>query len=143
MDGPAREVCLVATITVRDETFPGREKAELTLEFLTERVTVWELIRGRVYQEVTEHNAKRALAPAARPLVEPTATERLLNGTAEAAPPKRVDWQQQFDRALKAFHRNGFLVMVNGQQYDLLDAEIELSTDTQITFLRLVPLVGG
>jgi hypothetical protein len=132
----------VATITVRDETFPGRQSGELTLEFLTERVTVRELIRGRVYQEVTERNAKRALAPAARPLVEPTAAERLLNGTADAAP-KRLDWEQQFERALKAFQRNGFLVLVNGQQYDALDDEIELGTETQITFLRLVPLVGG
>src|SRR5437764_14177437 len=50
---------VMATITVRDETFPGRRAAELTLEFLTERVTVRELIRSRVYQEVTEYNAAR------------------------------------------------------------------------------------
>ena len=132
----------MTTITVRDETFPGHEQAELTLEFLTERVTVRELIRGRVYQEVTEHNARRALAPAVRPLVEPTATERLLNGTRPATP-RRIDWEQQFERALKAFQHNGFLVLVNGQQHNSLDSEIELSADTEITFLRLVPLVGG
>jgi hypothetical protein len=132
----------VATITVRDETFPGRRSAALTLEFLAERVTVRELIRSRVYQEVTEHNAACALAPAGRQCIAPTATERLLNSPAAAAP-KRLDWEQQFERALQAFHRHGFLVLVNGQQYDLLDAEIELRADTQITFLRLVPLAGG
>jgi hypothetical protein len=131
----------VATIRVRDETFPGGKTAELTLEFLAERITVRELIRSRVYQEVSEHNAARVLAPARHQLVEPTAAERLLNGAARPRP--RLDWQQQFEHALQAFRRNGFLLLVDGQQCDDLDAEIELRADTRITFLRLVPLAGG
>src|SRR5689334_5529728 len=98
-----REERAMTTITVRDECFPGRQAAELTLEFLTERVTVRELIRARVYQEVTEHNAARALAPPRhRPLVEPTPDERVLNGQVKA-PPRRLDWEPQFERALGAF----------------------------------------
>jgi hypothetical protein len=42
------------TITVRDETAAGRAEGELTLDFLTERVTVRELIRSRVFQEVKD-----------------------------------------------------------------------------------------
>ncbi|HLH22659.1 MAG TPA: hypothetical protein VK066_09060 [Chloroflexota bacterium] len=131
----------MAAITVRDETFPGGA-AERTLELLTERVTVRELIRARVYQAVTEHNAARALAPAARQTVEPSAVERLLNGTTARAP-RRLDWEHEFERALAAFQRNGFLLFVDGQQYADLDAEIDLRADSHVTFLRLVPLAGG
>src|SRR5437763_11012766 len=125
------EEAAVATITVRDETFPGRQAAEVTLEFLAERVTVRELIRSRVYQEVTDYNAARARAPAGHQSVEPTATERLLNGAA-ARPRARLDWEQQFERALQAFRANRFLLLVDGQQCEELDAEIELRMDTQI-----------
>src|SRR5689334_25009099 len=98
-----REERAMTTITVRDESFPGCQAAELTLEFLIERVSVRELIRARVYQEVTEHNAARALAPPRhRPLVAPTPAEQLLNGQTQA-PPRRLDWEQQFERALGAF----------------------------------------
>jgi hypothetical protein len=132
----------MATITVRDETFPGRQTAELTLAFLTERVTVRELIRARVYQEVSERNAARALAPAHPPAIEPPAAERLLNG-APARAPQRIDWEPQFERALQAFRRHGFLLLVDGQQCDALDAALDLRADTRVTFLRLVPLAGG
>ena len=132
----------MATITVRDETFPGGQAAELVLEFLTERVTVRELIRGRVYQEVAEYNAARALAAPEHRLIQPTATERLLNGTEQVAP-QRLDWQRQYDRALQAFRRNAFLLLVDDRQCDALEALIELRADTRIIFLRLVPLAGG
>ncbi len=49
---------MVTSVTVRDETL-GEITGELTLEFLTERVTARELIRCRVYQEVTEYNARQ------------------------------------------------------------------------------------
>jgi hypothetical protein len=132
----------MTAISVRDETFPGRQAAELTLEFLTERVTLREVIRARVYQEVTEYNAARALAPGRHRLIEPTAAERLLNGVPTSSP-KRIDWEPQFERALQAFRHNGFLLLVDDQQCDDLDAEIELRADTRVTFLRLVPLAGG
>jgi len=132
----------MATITVRDETFPGRETTALTLQLPAERVTVRELIRAHVYQEVAEHNAASALAPARRPPAEPTAAERLLN-SAPARAPRRLDWEPQLERALRAFRRRGFLLLVDGRQYDDLDAEIDLRADTRITFLRLLPLAGG
>jgi len=38
------------TLVVRDETTGGQTTNELSLEFLTERIDVRELIRSRVYQ---------------------------------------------------------------------------------------------
>jgi len=49
---------VVTSVTVRDETL-GEITGELTLGFLTERVTARELIRSRVYQKVSEYNARQ------------------------------------------------------------------------------------
>ncbi|HRX84992.1 MAG TPA: hypothetical protein P5572_08240, partial [Phycisphaerae bacterium] len=57
--------------------------------------------------------------------------------------PRQVDWQKQYEVALESFTRNGFLVLVNDRQVDRLDEVVELTRDTTVTFLRLVPLVGG
>lgn len=131
------------TINVQDRTTSGERAGDLTLEFLTERVTVRELIRSRVYQKVTEFNAKQATEAAHpyRGLVQSTAAERALNG--QRKPEKRRDWQAEFDKALKAFERNGLLLLVDKQQCTHLDEEIELRHDCEVVFLKLMPLVGG
>jgi hypothetical protein len=128
------------TVTVVDETTSGERSAELTLDFLTERVTARELIRSRVYQEVREHNARQTTT--FRGLVQPTDTERVLNGFTLRRP-RRIDWEAQYAKALDAFGRNGFLLLVDDHQLTELDEEVELRPETNVTFLRLVPLVGG
>ena len=131
---------MATAVTVRDETSLGETTGELTLEFLTERVTARELIRSRVYQEVTEYNARQA--GAFRGLVQPRDAERIREGF-RLRSPRRIDWAEQYESALASFARNGFLILVDDRQVTDLDAEIELRHDTAVSFLRLVPLVGG
>jgi hypothetical protein len=126
----------VTLVTLVDETTSGERAEALTLEFLTERVTVRELIRSRTYQEVSEHNARTGLVRAA--IFKRAPSEQSLNGS-----DRRVDWEQQYEKALQAFAGNGFLLFVGDKQLTELDDEIELRHDTEVTFLRLVPLVGG
>lgn len=128
------------TITIVDETTSGQRGAELTLDFLTERTTAREIIRSRVYQEVTEHNARRASQPF-QGLVQPTQDERTLNGASRQG--RRIDWEAQYASAVRAFQRNGFLLLVGERQILELDEEIELRHDTVVSFVKLVPLVGG
>ena len=45
--------------------------------------------------------------------------------------------------AVEAFSRNGFVVLVDDRQVESLDAVLDVSRRTEITFLKLVPLVGG
>ncbi len=51
------------TITIHDQTTAGTTSNELTLDILTETLTVRELIRSRVYQEVQDFNRKQLAAP--------------------------------------------------------------------------------
>jgi len=127
-------------ITVRDETATGEAVGGLTLDFLTERITVRELIRSRVYQEVQEYNAARS--GLFRGLVQPDDAERTADGF-RLRKARTINWERQFDLAVKAFRGNGVIILVDGQQVEELDQEIELRSDTHVAFLRLVPLVGG
>jgi hypothetical protein len=128
----------MATVTVREETFPAGPTDDFTLDFLTERVTVREFIRALVYQTVTEQRAKQP--PPAPTAFQPTAAEQVLNG---ARAPRRLDWEQEYARVLQAFQRGAVLLLVDDQQVTDLDATIDLGPDTRLSFLRLVPLAGG
>ncbi|MFI9099715.1 hypothetical protein ACIGXA_04255 [Streptomyces fildesensis] len=128
-------------VTFVDETTSGARRDAWGLEIAEERLSVRELIRRRVFQEVAEYNARRS--GEFRGLVQPTDTERMLNGCYTLRTPRRIDPEQQAELALTAFGRNGFLVLVGDRQVEELDAEVDLPLGTEVVFLKLVPLVGG
>ncbi|MBB5874060.1 hypothetical protein F4553_007494 [Allocatelliglobosispora scoriae] len=130
----------MAMVTFVDETTSGDRAEAWHLEIFEEQLALREVIRRRVFQEVAEHNAGSALV--FRGLVQPTATERTRNGF-QLREPRRVDAEKQVARALEAFSRNGFVVLVDDRQVEELDAVLDLRLGTEITFLKLVPLVGG
>jgi hypothetical protein len=49
----------------------------------------------------------------------------------------------QHEKAIDAFEGNSFIVLVDDNQIERLDGEIALHPETSVTFLKLVPLVGG
>jgi hypothetical protein len=130
----------MTTLTVHDETASGRKTNTFTLDCLTERMTVRELIRVRIYQEVQDYNLKEP--EYFRGLVEPTNAERVLNGYKLKAK-RKIDWQEQYQQALEAFERNRFFVLVGDKQAESLDQEFEVKVETEVSFVKLVPLVGG
>jgi len=131
-----------ATITLYDETLPGEKTPALRLSLLSSRITLRELIRRRIYEEVQQYHAAPPDATF-HGLVTPSPAEHLLNGEKTAPAKRRIDWEAQYERALAAFARNGFFVLVGDHQVEDLDEEIELKVDTEVSFVKLVPLVGG
>jgi hypothetical protein len=128
------------TLTIRDETASGRLLHEWALEAPTERMSVRELIRSRVYQEVQDYN--RSQGDRFRGLIQPSETEQALNG--DKPPNKRqIDWKIQFAKATEAFERSQILILCNDKQVESLDQEIEIRPGTAVTFLKLTLLVGG
>jgi hypothetical protein len=110
------------------------------LELLEERITARELVRRRVHQEVTEYNTH---SPGIfHGLVQPSHAERVLNGY-RLAPGRRINWEQQADKAVEAFAHNGFIRLVDDRQVLDLSEPVELHAGSVVTFLRLIPLVGG
>lgn len=131
----------MAVVTIHDETTSGTRSGGRELTFPTERITVRELIRERVYQEVEDYN-RAAGVGVFQGLVQPTGSEAALNGYRVRAG-KSVDWKEQFARACEAYERGRVLVLAGGRQTESLEETIELTRGVEVTFLKLVPLVGG
>lgn len=113
-------------------------RAVRDLRLASARTTARELLTRRVAAEVAEYNAGLARV---RPLVTPTEREAELNG--DRRKPHLVDAEQQIAAALKAFACGRVVVIVGDQQVSDLDQALALAPEAEITFLRLVPLVGG
>lgn len=127
-------------ITVVDETLSGERVHAFTLETLTESMTVRELIRARIYQEVDDYN--RTQPEDFRGLVDPRGAERVLNGM-RLTKRRLIDWEDQYEKACTAFERNGFFILIGDRQAEELDETFEVKVDTEVSFVKLVPLVGG
>jgi len=129
------------TIHIWDEVIPGGQRvAANAVTVLQAETTARELIRSRVQQEVERHN--RCFPEVFRGLVQPEESEQILNGF-RMKTQRTLDWKVQFERACSSFERNGFLVLVDGRQVSELDERIELRADSEVEFVKLVPLVGG
>ena len=131
---------MTTAITVHDETTAGRRVRSFSLDFLGARISVEALIRKRVVEEVEEYN--RTMGELFHGLVQPQGAEQTVKGY--RLPSRRpIDAEAQVLRALDAFTRNGFIVIVDDRQLERLDEEFELRAGTEISFVKLVPLVGG
>jgi len=129
-------------ISIWDEmtTMLGQQQFAFTLAVAEERLTLRELIRARVTQEVAAYSAQQS--EYFHGLVQPSEAERTLNGY-KLRQPRQLDPERQVATALAAFETNGFVILVDDRQMDSLDEPIELRPDLSVTFLKLVPLVGG
>ena len=128
------------TVKIIDVSGNGRVGATTMLEGVSSRITLGDLVRTRVREEVARFNA--APQPVFTGLVMPEgglATEEGFRLPKQ----RRLDWERQADRAIEAFERNGFFVLVDDRQVTELDEELELTADSDIRFVRLVQLVGG
>jgi hypothetical protein len=126
--------------TIHDETATGRIVGTITLPDVPSNITVRELVRLRVREEVAKHNAQPTST--FRGLIQPTDAEATANGYVLRSP-RRLDWEKQADIAEAAFARNGFFVLIGDRQAESLDELVELAPETHVAFVRLTPLVGG
>lgn len=131
---------MATLLRVRDETIGGATTHSFDLEFPSEEITVRELIRERVYQEVQDYNLRQT--GSFRGLVQPTAAEETMNAYKLRAG-KTIDWNKQFERACQAFEAKSVLVLVGERQATALDDRIRVTSGTEVVFLKLLPLVGG
>jgi hypothetical protein len=151
-----------AVLDIYDEQRPGAEpELRHRLDLPSEWITARELIRCRIEADVALHNAAErarlgaAIAQGGDPgnqwLVVPGAVERTLNGARGVyGPGSRAKARERLIEsdplvavAVDAFSRNGFFMIFDGRQIVDLDEVLTVEADSTVTFLRLVPLVGG
>jgi hypothetical protein len=128
------------SVTIEDRTATGRPTGSITLPDLPDRITLRDLIRLRVREEVARYNLRPSLT--FKGLVQPDGATQTSDGFAM---PKRrpINWERQADIAIDRFMRNGFFVLVDGKQVIDLDAQLELASRMDVGFIRLTPLIGG
>lgn len=131
----------MATLTVRDESVSGEILDSFALQFPTDTITVRQLIRERVYQEV--QGREQANPNGRQRLVVPAADEVLLNGERKVSEVRPVDWRKQVEIAFEAFERNGFFILLDDRQAQSLDEPLTIRHDSAVNFIKLTPLVGG
>ena len=134
-----------ATLIIHDQTASGETIHSIPLEFPSERITVLDLIRERVYQEVEDYNRKADST--FHGLVQPTGSELILNGSRPGGyrrpAHQPIDWKLQFNKAVDAFGKNGFFILVDDRQAEDLEQAVTIGRQTTVTFVKLTPMVGG
>jgi len=130
----------MAEALMRDETMSGRELDAWILPGLPDLITAGELVRLRVREEVARFNANGG--DLFQGLVRPAAAAETPQG-AKLPAGTRIDWVAQAEAACSAFARNGFVMLTGDRQIDDLNELIDLRRDSEISFIRLIPLVGG
>ena len=129
------------TIPIRflDTVAGGGERVQ-TWDAPSTRLSLREIIRGRVEGEVEAFNANR---PAVyQGLVAPAEAERVLNGY-QVKRLRELEPGEEVDRAFRAFEARGFVVFAGGRQIETLEEEIDLEAVRTLEFVRLLPLAGG
>lgn len=132
------------TLNIREETFGGAEAKTHAITLLSENLTLAELIRLKVEQEVEIHNkpVRKALAERSNMLTE---KERLLNRDTERqfVNPQIIDPEKEYYRALDFFQKNRLFVLIDGKQVEDLHEPLSMNTRSEVNFIHLMPLVGG
>jgi hypothetical protein len=129
------------TLTIYDETLMGSKMPRLKLEFPGSSITVRDLIRDRIYQEVQHYNQTQP--DYFRGLVPPNDSEPGLQGYQRLSKHRPVDFEAHYEKALQVFERSGFMILVNACPVETLDTEIPLTHQPTISFLQTYLKVTG
>lgn len=118
-------------IITMDETTAGVRTEGPILEFSLPKITVATLIESRILAEMDRMQSE---------------SKRVYRTTeVETAARKKRDQNlaDQINRAQDAFMRGQLLVLFPNRQAQTLEETISLEDGEDVTFLRLVPLIGG
>lgn len=132
----------MATVTLKitDETAGGKRLSDMEVTVGNELTTVREIIKARVEAEVKAYNTKRP--EYFHGLVQPTEAESTLNGY-RMKTKKEVDAEKQYLTAFDAFQKNRYFILIDNIQAESLDQMVVVNADTNISFVKLTPLIGG
>ena len=128
------------TVRIKDETAGGKTTGEIDVRFNTELISVKDIIKAKVTAEVEAYNNK--MPEYFNGLVQPNEAEKTINGF-KLKQKRKIDAEKQCYTALDAFNKNAYFVLIDNIQADSLEQMIVINKNTEISFIKLTPLVGG
>ncbi|MCB1177631.1 MAG: hypothetical protein KDK36_08650 [Leptospiraceae bacterium] len=127
-------------LKMNDSGLSGNVIHSWTVPIVLDKLTVKEIIKIRVEREVEKYN--ETTAGYFNGLIQPKEAESTKEGF-RLKEKRKIDTKEQVEKAIKGFEENSFLVLINDSQVDNLDEVIELTENTEISFVKMIPLVGG
>jgi hypothetical protein len=126
-------------LTIRDRLMPGPARDALVVQIpAVDRITLRDILAARVRREVDAHNQRIRSARD-----EPDAPYSGMLPIDRSKGTREADFEPQLHAACDAFERNAFFVLVGDRQVTTLDEPIDVVAQPTVTFIKLVPLVGG
>ncbi len=120
------------TITVKNELLQGGAQPSWPLEIHEECSTLREIIRCRIYQDVSEYHARKRVRELC--LIPPTTCQSQSETGTEDRP--LLDWQRHYKQAIKAFEKRSYIVIVDNKQVTQLDSQVQLTSESSVTFFK-------
>lgn len=126
---------------IYDEVFPSTQ-ATFAMSFeLPTLTTAKDILKERIKRE---HDNKASTVPIQH--ITPSDDENQLNGKKQHKHihQTKTSWQTVFDKTVKAFDENGFVLIIDDEQVLDLDKPLVVKAETaKVVFLKLIPLQGG
>lgn len=143
-----------AVVRVIDEHFgssPERRREAAPLRLAAERMSARQIIRRRIADEVERLNQSRLDHAAAHarnrsfliPIEAESAEDKLNRPRRRRAGVTLFDIEEESRRAIEAFEKRRFLLLLDDRQIEDLDDEFSLTPGSELVFLYLTPLAGG
>jgi hypothetical protein len=134
---------MALTLTLKDQILARPAEPSVVMRWADGvPMRLSDLIRERVVLEWERRNDEARFA--GRPLVEiREVTDAHLPSLTGGARSRDPTLDEAITIAFEGFKRNAYFVLVDNRQILDLDAEIQVSPTADITFVRLLPLVGG
>jgi hypothetical protein len=121
-------------VQIKDESPSGKILNHFNIELENPTISLREIIFHRVASEVEKYNS--GLEDGNLHLVTKEQKPQGVKG-------KYVDIEMQQYLALTAFQQNGFFVLIDDLQCESLDQVFQIKPNSTISFVKLVPLIGG
>ena len=141
---------MTAVLKVVEKAIGQTEQRTSELRLVSQRLTARDLIAQHVANEVALGNARREQARREHRRVasflvgiEEHPIERELNPRKRNVSPRLLDPEPETKAALAAFEGRQVVMLFDDRQIDDLSTELTVTDESQVVFLRLVPLVGG
>lgn len=115
--------------------------AELIRSAVLEQIEVLLTKRKLEAEEVREVLNRQYLTPAELAAQAERGAVRYPSKRKRAAP--AINPEAEVQKALEAFEARRYLIVVDGQQVQGIEEDVVVGPGSKVTFLRLMPLMGG
>lgn len=126
-------------VLVRDQSRAGHVLGGVRISGLPDRITLADLIRVRVRQEVADYNQEPGRV--FRGLVQPHDAVAHSDGF-HLRRPRHLDAEHQVRAAEQAVRTGLLRVRIAGAEYGALDAELDLTGEPEVVFVKQRPVVA-